>query len=537
MRVLIFHAYPLRGTGSNVYNASLARALAVLGHEVHLLCQDRGAAELEWVDAVGSWGAQGLEVRASDEVAASAPTTLPPRKRPEPAARGRESVQRAEGFITAYLPEIGDLLPVFVRDEYAGFRVKTFAEMSEAELGRYIEANVAAVGDVLERAGGVEAALANHLVMGPVILARAGLRYALKVHGSDLAYTVLPALERFRPYALEAVEGAAGILVGSAHIAGRLREAVGGAADRKLRLGAPGVDTQLFAPIDPASAERRLRDLAAGLRREGGGPGTWGRDPDRAAEAIERLAGARKRIVFVGKLLVAKGVDLLIAAWPLVRARHRGAALLIAGFGEYERELRKLIDALGRGDLGAAREVAARGRASEGEDQRPLAILQAFLADPPPGYAEASRAAAGSILLAGRLEHDEVGMLIPATDALVFPSTFPEAFGMVAAEAAAAGVLPISAAHSGALEVSRQLAAALPEEAASLVSFTIDEGAVEAIAARLDAWLSLEEADRQRAREALSRTAPRLWSWEGVARGVLAASSGHLDELPRPADA
>ena len=38
------------------------------------------------------------------------------------------------------------------------------------------------------------------------------------------------------------------------------------------------------------------------------------------------------------------------------------------------------------------------------------------------------------------------------------PSTFPEAFGMVAVEAAACGALPVSAGHSGMLEVSRQLA-------------------------------------------------------------------------------
>ena len=41
MRVLIFHGYLLRGTGSNIYNSSLARALARLGHEVDLVCQDR----------------------------------------------------------------------------------------------------------------------------------------------------------------------------------------------------------------------------------------------------------------------------------------------------------------------------------------------------------------------------------------------------------------------------------------------------------------------------------------------------------------
>ena len=44
MRILIFHGYLLRGTGSNIYNASLVRALVDLGHEVHLLCQDHDAA-------------------------------------------------------------------------------------------------------------------------------------------------------------------------------------------------------------------------------------------------------------------------------------------------------------------------------------------------------------------------------------------------------------------------------------------------------------------------------------------------------------
>ena len=62
MRVLIFHGYLLRGTGSNVYNASLAQALAGQGHDVHLLCQDRHAAELDWVDAIGTWGGGPLEV-------------------------------------------------------------------------------------------------------------------------------------------------------------------------------------------------------------------------------------------------------------------------------------------------------------------------------------------------------------------------------------------------------------------------------------------------------------------------------------------
>jgi glycosyltransferase involved in cell wall biosynthesis len=108
---------------------------------------------------------------------------------------------------------------------------------------------------------------------------------------------------------------------------------------------------------------------------------------------------------------------------------------------------------------------------------------------------------------------------------------------MVAAEAAAAGVLPVTAAHSGAAEVSRALAATLPGEVGELVSFPLDEGAVSGIAGRLNAWLGLDEATRERARRALVDTASELWSWEGVARGVLSASAGRLEELaPVPAD-
>src|SRR3954467_15610043 len=218
VRVLIFHGYLLRGTGSNVYNASLARALAGQGHEVHLLCQDRNAAELDWVDAVGGWGSGRLEV---DQV----------RDAGHP------------GTVTVYRPDIGGLLPVYVLDRYEGFDVKTFPDLSDAELDRYLDANVAAVRDVVAAAGEPDTALANHLIMGPAILARAELRFAIKVHGSDISYTVRLHPERFVPYAREGTDAAAGILAGSSHTAQALFDIVPDASlPARTRLGPPGVD-------------------------------------------------------------------------------------------------------------------------------------------------------------------------------------------------------------------------------------------------------------------------------------------------------
>jgi glycosyltransferase involved in cell wall biosynthesis len=208
--------------------------------------------------------------------------------------------------------------------------------------------------------------------------------------------------------------------------------------------------------------------------------------------------------------------------------------LQIAGYGEYEGGLLRLLAALDRGDLDNAREVARLGWALEGGEERPLPILSAFLDDPPVGYEEAAKGVASSVEFIGRLEHREVAELLPHAEALVMPSTFPEAFGMVAVEAAACGALPVSADHSGMREVSRQLAAALPEGVGWLTSFAVEEGAVEAIAERLGGWLALPEEERTAAREGLVETVGRLWSWEGVARGVMAASAGRLEELPGP---
>jgi glycosyltransferase involved in cell wall biosynthesis len=105
---------------------------------------------------------------------------------------------------------------------------------------------------------------------------------------------------------------------------------------------------------------------------------------------------------------------------------------------------------------------------------------------------------------------------------------------MVAAEAAAAGALPVSADHSGLAEVSRVLAAAVPQEARAWLAFPVGDAAVEGLAARLVDWLKAPADLRAQTRRALVAAARERYSWEGVASGVIAAAEGRLDELPRP---
>jgi glycosyltransferase involved in cell wall biosynthesis len=62
-----------------------------------------------------------------------------------------------------------------------------------------------------------------------------------------------------------------------------------------------------------------------------------------------RSASGAPTVLFLGRLHPVKGVDILLDAWPAVRARHPGARLIVAGQGtpHYEAELRSLAAALG----------------------------------------------------------------------------------------------------------------------------------------------------------------------------------------------
>jgi glycosyltransferase involved in cell wall biosynthesis len=492
VRLLIFHGYLLRGTGSNIYNASLARALSDLGHEVHLVCQERDPPEL---------GAG----------------------------------------VTVHVPDIAGVLPVYVADAYEGLEAVPLPELDDDRLERYLALNVDAVRGVGERVR-PDLALANHLVMGPAILARAlGRRvpYAVKIHGSALEYVVRPHPERFLPYAREGLAAASGVLVGSRHTAESLWEVVDGVPGlrERTRLGPPGVDVHSFQPLEPDDAAAALAGLADQLDR-GAEAATFGGEAG-AAAALRALDPRRGPVVgYVGKLIVAKGIDLLLAAWPLVVAAVPDARLGVIGFGTYREGCERIVAALAAADLGALREIAARGRELEGGPAGELRHLAAFVdglaGERRAAWLDAAPRAAAGVAFTGRLEHGDLPAVLPSFAAQVVPSTFPEAFGMVAVEAAACSALPLSAAHSGLAEVTAALAPALPPAVAPLTSFEVGPGAVEEIAARLVAWLRLGDRERAEARAALARATRERYSWETVAEGVIAAAEGRVDALPRP---
>jgi glycosyltransferase involved in cell wall biosynthesis len=358
------------------------------------------------------------------------------------------------------VPDVGPLLPVFVLDRYERIEARHVADLTAAELDLFVERNAAAVAEA--HGGRTDLVLANHILMGGPVAARAcGRRtpHAVKIHGSELEYAI-----RGRPQlaavAAASLPNVAALFAGSGHIVEATEELLGRGLHDRIHVVPPGVDTAAFHPDggDLAALVEKLR--SDGAAQDSGRPAE--RAPDR--DAGERLAGLGPFVLYFGKLMRQKGVHLLLEAWRSLAPRHPGTTLVVVGFGDARAEL----------------EAAAPERT----------------------------------IFTGAMDHDHLHLLVPLAEAVVVPSVLPEAFGMVAAEAAACGVVPIVANHSGLAEVAAGLGR-------SGVTF---DGTAADLEIRLDRLLTLPEATRREMGLAARAAVVEHWSWDGIARRLIDVS-------------
>jgi glycosyltransferase involved in cell wall biosynthesis len=354
-------------------------------------------------------------------------------------------------------PELDGPLPVFVLDRYEGHEPRLLQDLTREEREHYVEQNAAAVRELLP----AELVFANHVLLGGPLGAASGARYAVKAHGSELEYSMRGSPE-LQAWGKDSLARAHAVFVGSGHIR-RVLEEVVGHVDRVHEVP-PGVDVAEFRPRPRTEA---LEGLLEEARRDPPNPGNADErlpDEGNAGRLAAFLGGERPTVLYFGKLLYNKGVHLLLEA-----QRELDARAVIVGFGDYRTEL----------------------EAMAGPDT----------------------------LFTGALEHRHLVHLLPLADATVVPSIFPEAFGMVAAEAAAAGSPPLVARHSGLREIAEGLEAEYPPEHRNLASFTTGDS-VE-LAAKLRELLDLPEAEHAQISEAARRAAESRWSWAGVALRLL----------------
>jgi glycosyltransferase involved in cell wall biosynthesis len=364
------------------------------------------------------------------------------------------------GGATTVRPDVGGLLPVFVLDRYEGYRVALLQDCTRAELDDWVGANALALRAHLP----ADLVFCNHVLLGGAVGAATGAPYSVKAHGSELEYSMRgrPALES---WGREVLASARVTFVGSGHIRDVLEEVCGHV--ERVQEVPPGVDVDEWRPKPRPAA---LADLLDEARRDPPNPGNADeRLPDeRNAERLAAfLAGDEPTVVYFGKLLENKGVHVLLEALEGIEARA-----VIVGFGDY------------------------RGPLEE-------------LADP------------ARTLFTGPLEHRHLVHLLAYADVCVVPSIFPEAFGMVAAEAAAAGCPPIVARHSGLAEVAEGLEATYPPDLRDLASFRSGDAAD--LREKLRALLALAPDDRAGLSSAAREAAVERWSWGSAAARLLDA--------------
>ena len=506
------HGYMLSGTGSNVYVQNLCRGLAREGHEVHLICQEPAPLAYDFVNESSTVDAGNIE--RQDE-------------RETPPYPGRCAI---------YRPEIGGLLPVYVYDDYPGWRVKTFLDLTDEEFDNYVERNVEAVSAVLETSG-AEAVITNHSVPGPLISRRAlegtGLSYVSIVHGSCLHYVARKS-EKYMRVTREGLGGAKRIVALSSHSAGTITEDFPEMEEKTVTLPG-GVDTDLFnpgaldllsvqtleggqgrGPEQDAALEEALHrsqsaeDLAEALRSIAASYDARSHDRDIG----ERLGACMEEdsplVLYVGKLIHSKGVHCLIAAFASVR-RETGARLLVVGFGTFREGLQALVRALSTGNETIVKLISSQGTLLEGGAASPLErfeISEGLLLD--------AEGMEDHIEFVGPLDHEDLSKLLPAAEVAVVPSIFPETFGLVAAEFAASGVVPFVADHSGLREAAEIIGRDLPFD----LRVGLD-GFEENLAGALTNYLKLPEEARRRCEETARRNSVEHLSWGTLAQRLV----------------
>ncbi|HEX5726471.1 MAG TPA: glycosyltransferase [Longimicrobiaceae bacterium] len=540
----ILHGYLLDGSGSNLWTRSVVESLCRQGETVHLMAQENHPERYPFITEARRY--------------------LP--------GGGVETFYRREpdgtpGGCVLHKPVLGDTLPVYVWDKYEEFpNVVPMVDLPDEAIADYLERNVAALLRVV-RENGITAMHANHAVLMSVVAQRVGaatgVPFAIMPHGSALEYAVKRD-PRFLRLAEGAFAAARRIFVMGVEMRSRVLSVfteVPGLEDRIRELHL-GVDTSQFVPVPRSGRRARIAELCgalAGLPR--------GRTPAQTEAMLGRLRGGMDRpaleealaaargfaskspdaelearlgavdwdrdptLLYVGRLISAKGVQEVIAALPLLLERTPDLRLLVVGHGPLREPLEALLWALEHGERSLAELIVRWGRALEGDPEgegggeeltkvarffeqlRARGELDAYFA------AGRARVRPDRVLFTGYLTHRELRYLFACCDVAVFPSVVKEAGPLVFLEALASGAFPLGTYFGGMQASIDSVAAALPPGDAEPMKLSPDpERTVADIVRHVPVALAVGE----RSKDALCRVAREHYDWSSVTRIFLA---------------
>jgi glycosyltransferase involved in cell wall biosynthesis len=471
----IMHGYLLDGSGSNLWTRCVVESLCMQGIDVQLVCQEPHPRAFDCIAEAHRYDVDGTV------------TELFRRATPYP------------GKCIMHQPMLDEVLPVFVWDRYEQHPVVTpMVDLADDVLERYVERNVDVVLDIVRRYG-VTSLHANHASLVARVAERVkeekGIPYTVMPHGSELEYALKPDA-RFRRMAADALRNASRVFVHGAEMQARVQAAVAHEVllpDAVFETLPLGVHTSQFEPVPRDRRREKIGRLLVSLHDK-----RRGRDPRQLPamlDCVERsstpaalrecFAGVRYDnkspdadledkigqvdwehdaiLLFVGRLISAKGVQMGLAALPLLLARDPGIRLIAVGHGPLREPMEALLWALQRGDRAMVDRIVDHGRMFEGSiessgaaaSQR-LSHVRRFLDDLTArgeidAYYELARThlRPERVIFTGYLTHTELQHLFPCCDAGLFPSLVKEAGPLVFLEALASGCFPLGTYFGG----------------------------------------------------------------------------------------
>jgi glycosyltransferase involved in cell wall biosynthesis len=533
--IAILHGYLLEGSGSNLWTRCVVESLCMQGIDVHLICQEPHPDRYDCIAGYHRHERDGSVV------------TVFERSTPYP------------GKCVMHKPVLGDTLPVFVWDRYEEFSdVVPMISMDDAALESYVARNVTVVSEVV-RQNGITGIHANHAALMAVVAQRVhretGVAFTVMPHGSELEYAIRKD-PRFQHMAESALGEATRVFVHGDEMRSRVRAMLPG-ADLESRFSTLplGVHTAQFEPVPRERRREKIGRLLVSLSSM-----PRGRRPEQLARMLDDAARASSVaslrevlssvsydtkapdadleeklqlvdwehdavLLFVGRLISAKGLQTGLAALPLLLAEDRGIRLIVVGHGPMREVMELFLRALERGDRATVERIVDYGRELEGDPDghgggRYLGKVRCFFQDLEARgeldrYFELARehVRADRVIFTGYLTHNELQDIFPCCDAGLFPSIVKEAGPLVFLEALASGCYPMGTYFGG-------MKASIDAIANELPAHLVDAMKLDPRDTVADVVRNVSTALRfgVRYKDVLSRTAQERYDWRSVGR-------------------
>ena len=552
MNLAILHGYLLEGSGSNLWTRCVVEALCRTGHTVQLVCQEPHPERYDCIAEAYRYHIDGnVETMFTREIATG-----------------------YSGRCIMHKPQLGDTLPVYVWDKYEEYpNAVPMVDLPDSEILLYIQRNTSVVLDVVRRYG-VTAMHANHAVLMSVVAQRVseetGVPYAVMPHGSALEYAVKKD-ERFLKLATEAFTGAGRVFVHGAEMRHRVETILPGIPDvaDKFSVLPLGVHTWQFEPVPRERRREKMGKLLVSLagkprgRRPGQLTTMLGRAHAATSPAEMRAAFTSIQydtkapdadiedklsqldwehdavLLYVGRLISAKGVQSGLAALPELMAADPGIRLLLVGHGPLREPMELFLWGLEHGDRALVEQVVANGRLLEGDPEgtttgKELGKVRAYFNDLEAAgklddYFKMAKqhVRRDRVIFTGYLTHHELQHLFPCCDVGIFPSIVKEAGPLVFLEALASGCFPLGTYFAGMKASIDGIADLLPDDVVDMMKlnpFNTTADIVTNVRRAMHVGV--------RYKDVLSRTAQARFDWvsvgEKLARELASMPAVHI---------